>query len=116
MVRPREDRMSEVRLNGDLRGDTELRRHVDHLRSLMQADEARDARGEIRINLGGLTDMNTRLLAALLALGREARRSGVKLSITAAPDFFRQYVEMTGVEGALRRACRYNPQVAGEAG
>ncbi|MFG0251791.1 MAG: STAS domain-containing protein [Phycisphaerales bacterium JB038] len=103
--------MSEVRLDGDLRREAELRRQVKLLRSLMKPGHSVGSGedGVIRIDLTGLTHMNTTLLAALLALGGEAMRSGVHLTITGVPDFFRQYVAMTGVEEALRRAYRYEP-------
>ena len=116
MVRSNEDRMSEVHLDGDLRREAELRRHVAALRSLLKPSASVGGEHDetIRIDLTGLTHMNTSLLAALLALGGEAMRSGVRLAITGVPDFFRQYVAMTGVEEALRRAYRFEPETASE--
>jgi anti-anti-sigma regulatory factor len=113
MVYPSEDRMSEVQLKGDLRPGGALRQHVESLRSLLADADAEAGGGEkseIRVNLSGVTDMNTSLLAALLALGAEAMRSGTRLVVTGAPDFFHDYVDMTGVEEALRRACSYQPE------
>lgn len=111
MVRSSEDSRSEVRLQGDLTGDSTLRRHVEHVRALMRPGRKAQRSDEIHIDLSGLTNMNTALLAALLALGRESRRSGVRLVISSAPELFRDQAATAGVEEALRRACRYEPKI-----
>lgn len=66
--------------------------------------------GAIRVDLSGLTDMNSALLAALIALGAEAIRCGAQLSITGEPKFFQDYAQTLGVEGVLARAFTFESQ------
>jgi anti-anti-sigma regulatory factor len=96
-----------VQAHGDLRNDVALRRFCDAVRHGMRGNTRRDDEGELRIDLSGLTQMNSALLAALIALGVEATRSGAKLVVAGPPEFFRAYSEVLGVDQALGRVLRF---------